>query len=119
MNKLCAALINDQNHLLPYTCRNTMDQVKEDLIEDGIWEALEKIGCKIVQTRLVTDNAFEEAIQTQNKAMAMLQEMAISMMSNGANEFREPTLPEMQNWAMRAKELIEYKNGLTSIQNQH
>lgn len=110
MNKLCAAVVNDLGELLPYTCKSTMDAVEESMQETPGWEKLKDFGSRVVQARLVTEVEHEAKEEAYLGAMALLQEMAVTMMQKEDGKFREPTLPEQQNWARRAQEFLASQN---------
>lgn len=110
MNKLCAAVVNDLGELLPYTCKSTMDAVEESMQEVPGWEKLKKLGSRVVQARLVTEDEHEAKEDAYLGAMALLQEMAVTMMQQEDGKFREPTRPEQQNWARRAQEFLTSQN---------
>lgn len=106
MNKLCAAVVNDLGELLPYTCKSTIDAVEESMQEVPGWEKLKDLGSRVVQARLVTEGEHEAKEDAYLGAMALLQEMAVTMMQQEDGKFREPTRPEQQNWARRAQEFL-------------
>lgn len=77
MSKICAAVLNDKGDLLPYTCQTYMDKVEENMAENPAWERLKEMGCRVVQTVLMTYDDFDQIEAKHKDALAII-EKAIS-----------------------------------------
>lgn len=108
---LCAAVANDKEELAPHTCRSTVSEVKAVMNQDANWEVLKYLGATIKKTVLMTVEEMEEKEESHKKALALINEMAISMMEDGQGKFRDPTPSEKTNWARRAKEFLKEFDG--------
>lgn len=50
---ICGVVINDQGHILPYTCQATMDGCEEWCKENlAAWDRMKELGAKVVQAEI-------------------------------------------------------------------
>ncbi|MEG0868733.1 MAG: hypothetical protein RSG77_16995 [Hafnia sp.] len=105
MKTIGAAVINDQNHILPYTCKTYIQQVEEAMAENPAWEKLKELGARVEQVYITTADEQHANEQAFAQAMALIKEMTMVMMSSESG-FREPSYTEMTDWARRVTEFL-------------
>ena len=58
---IAAVLVNDKGQILPYTCKSTVQQVKEHCDQHMAgWERLSAIGCRIAQCEITVIEIFDK-----------------------------------------------------------